>query len=381
MPDFDTIVAGCGAMGLSTLWRLAQRGQRVQGFDTHTVPNDRGSSHGGSRAFRLAYFEHSGYVPLLRRALAGWRELEAASGAELLTLTGGLYLGLPASATVQGCAQAAREHGLEHELLDAAALRARWPQFAFFPDAAGVYEPYGGICRVEDTLRALAQLAQNGGAELREQEPVLDWQADSAGVRVVTAQGEYRAARLVLCPGPYAAGLLKTERVRITPTRQAVGWFVPQRPERAGPGSFPVWAAEFPDGQFWYGFAALPGSAGLKLGRHQPGPAIDPQTEPRSLRPAEAVELLDFARRWLPRDAGPLAVTSICLYENTPDGHFVLDWHPDHGPRDGTPGRVAIACGGSGHAFKFTPVIGECMAELLADEPAASATAFLRIRS
>jgi len=357
-PVYDVAVVGLGAMGVSALYQLANRGLAVLGLDAHNVPNALGSSHGGSRAFRLAYFEHSGYVPLLKRARSAWRELEERSGRELFIPCGGLYLGLEQSSIVEGCRRAAAQHALKHELLSESDLRRRWPQFSIFPGACAVYEQHAGICRVEESIRALAELARQSGAELHEHEPVLDWQTTAHGLRLSSPKGEYEARRMIFSLGAYAGSLVRCGKFSITPTRQYVGWFEPRQAELAGPPDFPVWAADFPDGEFWYGFGAVPGSPGLKLGRHQPGPPIDPESESRSIAPAEAQELRDFALRWLPQAAGELAQASVCFYENSPDGHFILDWHPDH------PGRVLLACGGSGHAFKFTPVIGELLADL-----------------
>lgn len=378
--QWDVCVVGLGAMGASTAWHCARRGARVLGLDAHSVPNTQGSSHGGSRAFRMAYFEHPGYVPLLRRALELWRELEAQAGTELLHLTGGVYIGLPDSTLVRGSIAAAELHGLDYTLLDQLALCERWPQFAVPEGLVGIHEPLAGVCRVEETIGALARLARDAGAELHEHEAVLDWQVTADGVLVQTEGFEYKTKRLVLCPGAFANSLLKTVAFGITPTRQVVGWFTPEQPQRAGLDSFPVWALELPDGRFWYGFAALPGSPGLKLGSHRPGTAVDPAAEPRQARPAEALELLDFAEEWLPEDTGALAASSVCLYENSPDGHFILGWHPACARRDVDERRVLVACGGSGHAFKFTPVIGEIMAELALDGVTRHATGFLEAR-
>jgi glycine/D-amino acid oxidase-like deaminating enzyme len=113
-------------------------------------------------------------------------------------------------------------------------------------------------------------------------------------------------------------------------------------------------------------------SPGLKLGSHRPGAAVDPATEPRTATPQEEAELSAFAREWLPDDAGRLARTSVCLYENSPDGNFILDRHPDHA-------NVLIFCGGSGHGFKFAPVIGEVLADLALEGQTAHAVGFLGI--
>src|SRR6516165_2474702 len=117
MAAWDVIVVGVGAMGSSTLYQLSRRGLRVLGLEAFEPGHRLGSSHGESRVIRLAYFEHPSYVPLLRRAYTLWSELEQESGRDLLTLTGGLMLGLPDSELVSGARASAELHGLEHEVL------------------------------------------------------------------------------------------------------------------------------------------------------------------------------------------------------------------------------------------------------------------------
>jgi sarcosine oxidase len=130
---YDVIVVGVGAMGAATCYHLARRGLRALGLEQFGIPHALGSSHGYSRAIRLAYYEHHDYVPLLRRAWDGWRALEAAAGQTLLHASGGLYLGAPGSELVAGSLQAAREHGLAHEALTRADIAARFPQFGGVP--------------------------------------------------------------------------------------------------------------------------------------------------------------------------------------------------------------------------------------------------------
>src|SRR5580692_9443175 len=129
MPTFDVAIIGLGVMGSAALAALARRGRRVVGIDRHAAGHDRGSSHGATRIIRLGYFEHPSYVPLLRAAYPLWRALEARSGASLLTITGIVEIGAPASDLVAGTLQASRLHGLTHEVLDAAALMTRFPTF------------------------------------------------------------------------------------------------------------------------------------------------------------------------------------------------------------------------------------------------------------
>src|SRR5205085_1455563 len=138
--SFDVIVVGVGAMGAATCFELARRGVRVLGLERFDIPHSLGSSHGFSRMIRLAYYEHPDYVPLLRRAYHKWDELEKLSGEEILHITGGLYIGHADGELVSGSLRSARDHGIEHELLDRADLMYRYPQFVVPEDHVALLE-------------------------------------------------------------------------------------------------------------------------------------------------------------------------------------------------------------------------------------------------
>ncbi|MFQ3592458.1 MAG: FAD-dependent oxidoreductase, partial [Gemmataceae bacterium] len=165
---YDAIVLGLGAMGLAAAWRLASRGWRVLGLEQHTVPHSLGSSHGRSRIIRQAYFEHPDYVPLVRRAYEGWYELEQHTGQHLLTACPCLSLGPSEGELIQGVLRASREHSLALEILTPDQLLARFPAFTHLQEFASVLEPTAGILAVEESLRAMARMAQSHGANLRE---------------------------------------------------------------------------------------------------------------------------------------------------------------------------------------------------------------------
>ena len=116
MAAFDVAVIGLGAMGSAALFSLARQGQRVVGIEQFEPAHDKGSSHGESRIIRLSYFEHPSYVPLVRRALEKWRELEELSGQTILTVTGVLEAGYPGSPIVSGSLEASRQHDHTHEV-------------------------------------------------------------------------------------------------------------------------------------------------------------------------------------------------------------------------------------------------------------------------
>src|SRR5689334_11025531 len=138
--DFDVIVIGLGAMGSATSFHLARRGLKVLGLDAHQRGHNLGSSHGRSRIIREAYFEAPEYVPLVQRAYTLWHELEAETGRDLLTITGGLTFGLPEGELVQGALASARIHNLPHEYLSGSEISKRFPAFRLDDDLMGVYE-------------------------------------------------------------------------------------------------------------------------------------------------------------------------------------------------------------------------------------------------
>ena len=172
--NFDVIVVGVGAMGSAACCHLARRGVKVLGLEQFGIPHALGSSHGYSRVFRTAYYEHPDYVPLLLRALELWKDLEEISGQKLLHLTGGLYMGRPDCDLISGSLGSAREHNLPHEELDHAQLASRYPQFKLPEDFIGLHEPNAGFLLPELVVAVHAETAMRHGAELHGNEAVTD---------------------------------------------------------------------------------------------------------------------------------------------------------------------------------------------------------------
>ncbi|MBC8102032.1 MAG: N-methyl-L-tryptophan oxidase [Cytophagales bacterium] len=371
--SYEVIVLGVGAMGTAACWHLARRGVRVLGLEQQGIPNALGSSHGYSRAIRLAYFEHPDYVPLLKRAWALWRELEEVSGQTLLYPTGCLYLGPPDSALIQGSRNAAQLHGLPHESLDRQAIADRFGQFCVPDDYLGLFETRGGTLRPELSVAAMAGEALSHGAVLHGNAAVSRWEADANRVTVFTTAGEtYHADRLVLSGGAWSSQVVTGIGVPLTVTRQVMGWAWPLKPDRFRLESgFPSWAIEHGAGEFHYGFPMLADNPGFKIARHAPlGEVTTPETVRRTPAPGDEATFRPALQQFFPDADGPTLAIRICLYTNSPDGHFILDRHPSHA-------NVAVACGFSGHGFKFAPVIGEALADLATTGESALPIGFL----
>jgi sarcosine oxidase len=354
---FDAIVVGVGAFGGAALYHLARSGRRVLGIDRFDVPNEQGSSHGVTRIIRLAYYEDSSYVPLLRRAYELWRELETGAGEQLLQITGSVDAGSPDSFVFEGSVRSCIEHGLEHEVIDGAEVNRRFPGYRLPAESMAVVQPEGGFLLPERCIVAHVDGARARGAALKTNERVLEWEALGGGVRVTTNRGIYEAERLVLAAGAWQGELTG---LPVVAERQVLAWLDPLKPELFAPERFPVFNLIVEEGRY-YGFPVF-GIPGFKFGRYhhleEEGPADDLDREPRA---RDEQVLREFAERYFPDGAGPTSSMKACLFENTPDEHFLLGLHPEHE-------NVVVAGGGSGHGFKFASVIGEIVAQLVGGE-------------
>ncbi|MEU5974349.1 N-methyl-L-tryptophan oxidase [Streptomyces sp. NPDC047315] len=360
---YDVIVIGLGGMGSAAAAHLAARGARVLGLETHRPLHDRGSSHGGSRMTRRSYFEDPSYVPLLLRAYELYDQVERDTGRPIATLCGGLMIGSPDCRTVAGALRSARQWDLPHELLDAKELRRRFPVFTPAEHDVALYETAAGVLRPEETVAAHLELASRHGAELRFEEPVTRWEPYGDGVSVRTARGTYTAGQLVVCPGAWAPDLLADLGVPLTVERQLTYWFQPD----GGTGPFlpgrqPVFIWEDGAGAQSYGFPALDGpDGGVKVAFFRAGEVCTPDTIDRTVHDREVHDMARHLRRQLPTLPGTFLKAVTCLYTNTPDQHFVIGRHPAQ------PDTTTVACGFSGHGFKFVTVVGEILADLALD--------------
>ncbi|MDT5192709.1 MAG: sarcosine oxidase [Mycobacterium sp.] len=355
--SYDVIVIGLGGMGSSAAYHLARRGQRVLGLEKFTPAHDKGSSHGGSRIIRQSYFEDPAYVPLLLRAYELWEDLARDSGQEVYRITGGLFLGPSECLTVAGSLRASLQWSLPHEVLDAAQIRTRFPNFTPQPDDVGLYEAKAGFARPEMTVAAHLDLAARAGATLRFGEEVLHWSESAAGVTVTTGTGTYTAGQVVICPGAWAPELLAELGIPITVERQVLYWLDPV----GGTAPFedqPIFINENAHGMQIYGFPAIDGpQGGVKVAFFRKGQVCTPDTIDRVVHPEEIAAMRDRVTELLPALAGDCVHSATCMYSNTSDEHFVITRHPDYA-------NVTVACGFSGHGFKFVPVVGEIVADL-----------------
>jgi sarcosine oxidase len=355
---YDVIVVGIGGMGSAAAWHLARRGAKVLGLERFDIPHNMGSSHGISRIIRMPYYEDPAYVPLLRRAYELWAEIEAATGEELLVITGSLDASPEGDALFQGALNSARLHDLPHEVLTGDEVNARYPGYRLPSSHRAVFQARGGLIASERAIVAHVRAAQAQGAEIHAREAVLGWEAkpDGDGVVVTTDRGRYEAARLVLTAGAWISDLEPSLQTVAVPERQVLAWLQPRKPELFALDRFPVFNLQVDEGRY-YGFPIYE-VPGFKFGRYHHRGETSRADEVRREPDAEDERILrDFSQRYFPEGSGPTMALRSCLFTNTPDEHFILDRHPAHE-------QVVLVSPCSGHGYKFCSVIGEIIADL-----------------
>jgi len=364
----DLIVVGLGAAGAATLHQAARRGARVLGLDRHHPPHDQGSSHGESRITRQAIGEGLDYVPLAMRSHALWREIEAETGETLMRTVGALLISAPNLGAVhhgkhdflEQTIEAARAFGIDHALLEAAEIRARYPQFAVRDHERAYFEPGAGILYPERCIAAQLTLARRHGASIRSGEAAQAIEPISGGVRVVTDAGTYEAAAAVICAGAWTGRLLGEPWARgLALHRQSLHWFEPDDPAAFAPERFPVfiWMYGAGEGDWFYGFPRDPRLGGVKIASEQfAQTTASPDELDRTVTRDEA--LAAHARHVSGRIGGlpPAWLRGVaCVYTDAPQSRFII------GP-DPARENVVVVSACSGHGFKHSPAIGEAVA-------------------
>jgi sarcosine oxidase len=345
-------------MGAAAGWRLAARGAQVVCFDRHSPPHALGSSHGESRITRTAYFEGPWYVPLLQETFPLWRELESASGADLLMLTGALMIGPPSADAVTGALAAAVDHGLDVRLLKADEIRKAFPGHVVGNRDVAVLDAQAGFIRPEAAVAAMIGRLEALDGEIRRGVVVSAMNPHADGVEVVTDEAREMFDAVVIAAGPWMHELV--DWLPLTVERQVLAWFaIDEKADWLTPHRFPVFIRQADGFGDVYGFPTLDG-ASVKIARHHEGDITDPQHVRRDVGDGELDALRDFVRTRLRGVTQHVTRTVTCMYTNTPDGHFAVGVHPDDA-------RVIVLSACSGHGFKFAPLIGDIAADLVRD--------------
>jgi monomeric sarcosine oxidase len=354
------VVVGAGVFGSWTAWHLAKRKLKVLVLDAYGAAHARASSGGETRIIRMSYAADEIYTRWSQRSLAQWKELSAACSQPLFQQTGVLWLEGPddlrlreSQATIERC-------GIPHEVMDNAALTKRYPQVNFDGVSRGLLEPGSGVLLAHRAVQSVMEEAKKKHAEFLIAHAITPDGGGTISKLATSHCGAFSAGQFVFACGPWL-GKVFPELLgqRIFPTRQEVFFFgTPAGDARFAPPALPTWL--FNNDEV-YGMPDIE-SRGLKMARDAHGERVDPDTQSRIVS-AEGAEWARkyVGRRFPPLKDAPIVETRVCQYENTSNGDFLIDRHPEMP-------NVWLAGGGSGHGFKHGPALGEYLAARICGE-------------
>ncbi|MEW5317553.1 MAG: hypothetical protein WDW38_008841 [Sanguina aurantia] len=343
MRFYDAVVVGLGAHGSSTLFHLAQKGVKVLGIDRYNPGHDMGSSHGHSRITRLAYAEGPGYVPLLRRSYDLFLSLQEQAGEALFEKTGMLDIGKGFPRALHS----AQLHSLPHTVMTGKQVNSAFPGYNLPNDMQALHQADGGILTPEVIIK------------VRDMERI-------------------QAAAAVFAAGPWISSLVPELKELCVPVRQVVGWFDCKGPDAFSSVNYPVFILEDNVGN-WYGFPQQQrqhsGPPGFKIGlyNHLKETVPLPDTVSRVVTPADESALRACLQSYFPSANGKLSDSSVCMFTNTPDGHFLIDRHPSHP-------SIILCSACSGHGFKMSSGIGQHIASMVVEGGVGDKAAGLELR-
>ncbi len=356
---YDVAVIGAGVFGAWTAWHLARRGRRVLLVDAYGPGNARASSAGESRIIRMGYGADELYTRWSQRSLVQWKEFFAATGQALFHQTGVLWLAGKNDARVEQTVETLRRCGVPFQELGRAELDNRYPQIGLDGIPKGLLEPQSGVLMARRAVAAVVEDATRGGVEYRVAQ-IAQPKATEPVSSVMTTSGErIEAEHFVFACGAWLGKLFpEILGARIFPSRQEVFFFgVPAGDSRFAPPALPTWL--FQEDEI-YGMPDLE-SRGLKIAVDRHGEKVDPDTQSRLASIDGANEARRFVEQRFPAlRAAPIVEARVCQYENTWNGDFLIDQHPEIA-------NVWFVGGGSGHGFKHGPAVGEYVAARILD--------------
>ena len=354
---YDIAIVGAGVFGSWIAHRTSQAGRRVVLIDAHGPASSRASSGGESRIIRMCYGADEIYTRWAMRSLELWKQFFAQSGEPLFHNTGVLLTARPGSAYFDATKESLARAAAPFELIESAELHERYPQIRLPRGSSGLLEPASGVILARRAVAAVVREAVRAGLTYIQTEVLPPGRARRLEAVRTRSGDRVTAEKFVFACGPWMPHLFPDLLGGIIrPTRQVVFFFGPPAGDPMfAPPRMPVWL------DFAAGVYTVPSleNRGFKIGLDEHGPRFDPEAGERALKPEDRRVARSFLAKYLPRlrDA-PMVESRVCQYENTHNGDFLIDRHPDFD-------NVWLVGGGSGHGFKHGPMMGEYVAGLL----------------
>ena len=357
---FDVIVIGLGAAGSAALFHASRAGASALGIDRFVPPHALGSTHGESRIIRKAYPEGSQYLPILNRAYTLWEELEQKWDTRLMHLGGCLTIGHADSQMIQAAHKNAVDGKIRHLLLSADEVHRRYPAYHLTPEQVALVDLEGGYLHPELCVRTHLQKAAAYGARCQFGTPVLSCVSRQQGhVVVKTDLDTFEASQVILSTGAWTHDFAP---VPVVIERVTNSWFMPIEGALFTSANCPPFMMEEASGEISYGCPNL--GHGVKVGLHYAGSHVShPDAIDRTVVPEDRARVHRILKKIMPKAAGVCLKTTVCMYSNTPDKHYLIDrlWGNDP--------HITVGSACSGHGFKVSSAVGESLAALALDLP------------
>jgi glycine/D-amino acid oxidase-like deaminating enzyme len=353
-------IVGAGIFGLAAALELRERGHDVVVFEQGEVPNERASSTDLSKTIRRAYADKAVYVELAERAAPVWQKWHEQLGRNIYFQIGQLQIerSFEPGSRVYDSYHFFRRRGNDVRLIPIDEVRGRFPQFSYEESDTCVFDAWAGYLASGQAVGDIARLAQTNGVTIRPNTKV-ERVVDGSRVADIVVSGEALPFdRVVIAAGPWLGQLVPIIGRTFRPTFQQMAFYDPPDHDLFAPGPMPVWSVEIEESG-WYGHP-LKAQRWLKVANDLLGTIVDPDV-PREATPEFLASADDFVARRIPSLAGHRVGSRACVYENTPDRDFVIDWVPGSQ-------HILAAGGGSGHGFKFGGSIGPVIADALEDK-------------
>jgi sarcosine oxidase len=356
--ETDVVVIGVGSVGSMASWQLAERGLRVVGIDRFPVPGPFSAYAGESRVFRMVYAEGGHYTPLLQRARDLWRELEAASGAELLTVTGVVTITDHDHPDHAALLRAGRERGLRFEAVSGDEARRRLPQHLIRDGDVAIFDPEGGYVRSEHAVFSALELAQRRGATFLGNRQVTALERAGGRWLVRTGQEEVAGSRVLIATGTGAGPVCAALGTHLAVLPQVLTWFPIADHDLLAGQEQQVFIRSSHDAQF-YGFPSTDGWT-MKVAASIYLDEVASMARPVSWDPRHLDTVQSWVGTFLPALVPRPVRMVVCADGYTVDETALLGQVPG---MDG----VVVAVGFSGHGFKMSPSLGAVAADLIAE--------------
>jgi sarcosine oxidase len=348
-------VIGLGSIGSMALWQASRLTQDITGFEAQTPAHGRSAVGGDTRLFRMIYRGNPDLYPILERSRALWAELEAETGQNILTRTGGLSIGTKDGPYLSALLETTRATGAEHVILSREEMAERYPQHNLREDDIAVYDPHAGALRTDRAVTAAITAAQTNGATIHTNTPIDNITETQDGVLITSGEKTWTFEKVIVASGGWSQRLMPDYLQAATETQRCfLTWFVAREAAEFSPEKFPVFIRISGD-RSMYGAPAVDGATVKATLDGRGSPTPNPDAVPRELTAAEITETTETVTEFFPG-----------LFPNI----VRADAFPDLFTSDGQPlighlneeSKIYLATGFSGGGFKNATGYGQIAA-------------------